>query len=77
MVVCGLAQKKHSHDVIPIRCFMVSEELARQGLDAGAATAERVMLKTRETVEGTDGTANAQGIEVLLAREDDGKWRLE
>jgi ketosteroid isomerase-like protein len=34
------------------------------------------MFKTFETVEGSDGTINAQGIEVLLEQEDDGQWRL-
>jgi ketosteroid isomerase-like protein len=34
------------------------------------------MFKTFETVEATDGTINAQGIEILLEKEDDGQWRL-
>ncbi len=33
------------------------------------------MFKTYETITGTDCTVNAQGIEVLLELEDDGKWR--
>lgn len=39
-------------------------------------TPKRVMFKTFETVEATDGTVTAQGIEVLLELEDDGVWRL-
>ena len=39
-------------------------------------TETRIMFKTFETVEGTDGTINGQGIEVLLEKEADGKWRL-
>jgi len=39
-------------------------------------TPNRIMFKTFETVEGTDGTINGQGIEVLIKKEDDGKWRL-
>ena len=35
-----------------------------------------IMFKTFETVEGTDGTINAQGVEILLEKEQDGKWRL-
>ncbi len=46
------------------------------GLKLVAATATRVLFKTFETVEGNDGTINAQGIEVLLEKEDDGQWRL-
>ena len=41
-----------------------------------ASTAERVMFKTWETIEASDGTVNAHGIEVLLEMEEDGKWRL-
>lgn len=46
------------------------------GLKLVASTTDRVMFKTYETVEGTDGTVNAQGVEILLEQEDDGKWRL-
>ncbi|MDH5571625.1 MAG: hypothetical protein OEY89_07660 [Gammaproteobacteria bacterium] len=46
------------------------------GLKLAACTDKRVMFKTFETVEATDGTINAQGIEVLLEKEDDGQWRL-
>jgi len=34
------------------------------------------MFKTFETVEGSDGTINAHGIEVLLEQEDGGQGRL-
>lgn len=37
---------------------------------------ERIMFKTFETVEATDGTINANGVEMLLEKEEDGKWRL-
>ena len=39
-------------------------------------TPERFMFETFETVEATDGTVNAQGVEMLLEKEADGKWRL-
>lgn len=39
-------------------------------------TDKNVMFKTIETVEGTDGTVNEQGIEVLLEKENDGVWRV-
>jgi len=34
------------------------------------------MFKSYETVEGSDGTVNSQGVEILLEKEDDDKWRL-
>lgn len=40
------------------------------------ATATHIMFKTFETVEANDGTINAQGIEILLEKENDGQWRL-
>ncbi len=36
----------------------------------------RIMFKTHETVEGANGEINAQGIEVLIEKESDNKWRL-
>ena len=46
------------------------------GFKLVADTSERIMFKTFETVEATDGTINAQGVEMLLEKENDGKWRL-
>ena len=46
------------------------------GFKLVADTSERIMFKTFETVEAMDGTINAQGVEMLLEKEDDGKWRL-
>jgi len=47
-----------------------------EGFKLVAATEKAVMFKTFETVEGTDGMVNAQGVEILLEQEDDGKWRM-
>ena len=47
-----------------------------EGLKMLATTGTRIMFKTFETVEGSDGTINAHGIEVLLEQESDGQWRL-
>lgn len=47
-----------------------------EGLKLRAETDASIMFKTFETVEATDGTINAQGIEVVLEKEDDGVWRL-
>lgn len=46
------------------------------GLKLIADTGDRIMFKTFETVESNDGEVNAQGIEVLLQKENDGIWRL-
>ncbi len=46
------------------------------GFKLVADTPTRIMFKTFETVEATDGTINAQGVEMLLEKEEDGKWRL-
>lgn len=47
-----------------------------QGLKMMVALPTRVMFKTYETVEASDGTVNAQGVEMLLEQEADGVWRL-
>lgn len=36
----------------------------------------RVMFKTLEKVEATDGTSNTNGVEIIIQKEDDGKWRV-
>ena len=46
------------------------------GFKLVAATDNGVMFKTFETVEANDGTVNAQGVEILLEKEADGKWRM-
>jgi hypothetical protein len=46
------------------------------GFKLVADTTIRIMFKTFETVEASDGTVNAQGVEMLLEKEEDGKWRL-
>jgi hypothetical protein len=47
-----------------------------RGLKLQASTTKNIMFKTIETVEGSDGTVNEQGIEILLENEDDGVWRI-
>lgn len=36
----------------------------------------RIMFKTLETVEANDGTRNSNGVEIIIQKEDDGKWRV-
>lgn len=52
------------------------KQVKYQGLKLIVETDSRVMFKTYETVEGVDGTVNAQGVEILLEQEGDGVWRL-
>lgn len=40
------------------------------------ATPDRIMFRVFETVEGTDGSVNAQGVEILIELEADQQWRL-
>lgn len=54
----------------------ILKSVSYKGFKLIADTGERIMFKTFETVESTDGEVNAQGIEVLLQKEDDGVWRL-
>jgi len=46
------------------------------GLKLIAETESRIMFKSYETVEGSDGTVNSQGVEILLEKENDNIWRL-
>lgn len=52
------------------------QRVAYEGCKVRVMTPGRVMFKTIETVEGTDGTVNVNPLEVLLEKEADGKWRV-
>jgi hypothetical protein len=47
-----------------------------EGLHLVTETNGNVLFKTIETVEATDGTVNRQGVEILIRKEADGKWRV-
>ncbi len=47
-----------------------------EGLNVVTMTPGNVLFKTIETVEGTDGTVNRHGLEILIRKEADGKWRV-
>ncbi len=53
----------------------IIKSIRYQGLKLQAHTDSRIMFKTYEAVEATDGTITAQGIEVLLENEQ-GTWRV-
>jgi ketosteroid isomerase-like protein len=46
------------------------------GLKVIVSQPERVMFRTVERVEATDGTVHEHGLEALLEREPDGQWRV-
>ncbi len=47
-----------------------------QGLKMLASNDNKVMFKTIETLDTRDGQTIENGIEVVLEKESDGKWRL-
>jgi len=47
-----------------------------QGIKLLAESDTHIIFKTYKTVEGMDGTVNAQGVKMLLELEPDQKWRL-
>lgn len=52
------------------------KRVSYEGLSLVTATPGNVLFKTAETVEGTDGSVNRQGVEILIRKETDGKWRV-
>ena len=52
------------------------QRVSYEGLRVVTVTPENILFKTLETVEGTDGTVNRHGVEILIRKEADGKWRV-
>ena len=52
------------------------KRVSYEGLRVVTVTSGSVLFKTTETVEGTDGSVNRHGLEVLIRQEEDGKWRV-
>ena len=52
------------------------KKVSYQGLNILAETASRIMFKSIETVEGSDGSTNISGIEFIIQKEEDGQWRV-
>ncbi len=52
------------------------KQISYTGFKLRVNTNNRIMFKTYETVEATDNTVSAQGIEVVIEKEPDGKWRV-
>lgn len=64
------AQTKHEFE------NNILKDVHYEGFKLITATPTHIMFKTFETVRATDGTINAQGVEMLLEKEEDGQWRL-
>ena len=52
------------------------KQVGYEGLSVVSMTPGNVLFKTTETVEGTDGTINRHGVEILIRKEADGRWRV-
>ena len=52
------------------------KRVSYKGLNVLAETPEKVMFKSVETVEASDGTVNTNGIEFIIQQEADGVWRV-
>ncbi len=52
------------------------ESVSYEGFKLVATNERQIMFKTIETICGTDGTKRAHGVEILLAIEEDGVWRV-
>ena len=46
------------------------------GMKVQAMTPGRVMFKTLETLQTTDGESQTQGVEIVIVQENDGTWRV-
>jgi len=64
------AQTKHEFE------NNILKSISYKGFKLVIATDTHIMFKTFETVLANDGGSNAQGIEILIEKEDDGEWRL-
>jgi hypothetical protein len=52
------------------------ESVSYESFKLVATNERQIMFKTIETICGTDGTKRAHGVEILLAIEEDGVWRV-
>ena len=52
------------------------KQVSYQGLNVLAETPDRIMFKSIETVQGSDGESNSNGIEFIIQKDDDGQWRV-
>lgn len=63
-------QCRHEFEQGPLK------QVSYQGLHVVSMTPGKVLFKTTETVQGTDGTVNRHGVEILIRKEADARWRV-
>ncbi|MHB8742435.1 MAG: Cif family virulence factor [Sulfuricaulis sp.] len=54
----------------------ILKNVSYTGIKIQVMTSGRVMFKTIETVEANDGTVLTHGVEIILEKEADRKWRV-
>jgi hypothetical protein len=64
------AQSKHEFET------GLLHRVSYEGMKVRTMTPANVMFKVKETIEGTDGTVTSQGVEIIIRKEFDGKWRV-
>lgn len=52
------------------------KQVSYKGLNVLAATPEKIMFKSMETVEDADTTVNSNRIEFIIQKEEGGVWRV-
>ncbi len=52
------------------------KQVSYKGLNVLAETPDKIMFKSVETVEGSDGTVNSNGVEFIIQQEEDAQWRI-
>ena len=52
------------------------KQVSYQGLNVLAETPDKVMFKSLEIVEGSDGSVSSNGIEFIIQHEQDAAWRV-
>jgi hypothetical protein len=54
----------------------LQQRVSHVGLQLVTVTPSNVWFKTTETLQGTDGSLNRHGGEILIRKEADAKWRV-
>ncbi len=52
------------------------QQASYQGLKIRQSNKQQIMFMANETIKATEGTVDTHSIEVVLSKEQDGKWRV-
>ena len=52
------------------------EQVSYRGFKFIVASDKRIMFKTVETIKTNEGKSHENGLEIVIEKEDDGKWRV-